>query len=383
MKKNSPTACILPWIALDRNADTSDPAFAPCCLYQSQEKPKHEFEEYWNSNELKMIKQQMKDGQKPAGCWKCYNDETLGKKSMRQSVNESRLSPHEDLLDEDHNSVSNPIQIKLLAGASCNLACRMCQSHVSSKVYKVWESIGMPLKDPYKYDYASEQIIRQNAESVRYVDLMGGEPFYNKRIHELIAWLADNGHSKHITVYVTTNAMILNNKLVSDLKKFENVVVIVSLDAVGKKHEYIRPGAKWETIVENIEKLQANKLNVIIQPVLSAINILCLPELIDWCDRRKLHMTQMSLVHEPEALHPKNLPSALKPLVHKKFHLFIQDPSTDSSLAFIKKLDNHWNTKIYECMPEWKDVYNNNLAETRFEKDHDLYRRTLEHIKKI
>ena len=52
MKKITSTTCILPWMALDRNADTSDPAFAPCCLYQSEEKSKRSFSEYWHSTEL-------------------------------------------------------------------------------------------------------------------------------------------------------------------------------------------------------------------------------------------------------------------------------------------------------------------------------------------
>jgi len=382
MKKTTETTCILPWISLDRNADTSNPAFAPCCLYQSQDTPKHDFKEYWNSDELKQIRQQMTEGQKPAGCWKCYNDEDSGQKSMRQSVNESRLSPHIELIGAQDKDLK-PLQIKLLSGASCNLACRMCQSHVSSKVHKVWEDIGMPLKEPYKYDYASEEILRKNAESVRYLDLMGGEPFYHKRIVKLISWLADNKHAQHITVYVTTNGMILNDQLIADLKKFENVVIIVSLDAVGKKHEYIRPGAKWQTIVDNIARLQRNRLNVIIQPVISAINILCLPELMDWCKERKLHITQMSLVHEPSALHPKNLPGALKPLVDKQFSSLINEQSTNSSIEFIKKLDMYWNTKIYETMPEWKEVYDSNNYTTQLEKDHDLYRRTLAYIKEI
>ena len=381
MKNISKTTCILPWIALDRNSDTSKPAYAPCCLYQGKD-PKHDFAEYWNSAELQEIRTQMKAGQKPAGCWKCYNDEDLGKKSMRQSVNESRLMPHASLLDQEHTKLK-PLQVKLLAGASCNLACRMCVSHVSSKVHKVWESIGLPLKDPYRYDQDSENIIKQNADSVRYIDLMGGEPFYNKRVQNLIQWLVDGNHANHITVYVTTNAMLLDDRLISNLKQFENVVVIVSLDAVGKKHEYIRPGAVWETIVFNIEKLQRNKLNVLIQPVISAINILCLPELIEWCNKRKLHMTQMSLVHEPVPLHPKNLPSSLKPLVDTRFHSFIQEESTDSSIEFIKKLDSHWNTKIYDYMPEWRDVYVKQVEKNQMERDYDLYRRTLDHVGKI
>lgn len=381
MSYNKKTTCILPWISLDRNSDTSNPSFAPCCLYQSKE-PKHDFNEYWNGDELLQIRQQMSQGQKPLGCWKCYNDEEMGKKSMRQSVNESRLDLHYDLIGKESSELK-PLQIKLLAGASCNLACRMCVSHVSSKVYKVWEAIGLPVQDPYRYDETSEQIIRQNADTLRYLDLMGGEPFYNKRVQNLIQWLVDKGHAKHITVYVTTNAMLFNDALIDNLKQFENVVVIVSLDAVGRKHEYIRPGAKWNIIFENIQKLQRHRLNVIIQPTISAINILCLPELIDWCNDKKLHMTQMSLVHEPEALHPKNLPSVLKPLVDKRFWSFIDLNPTDSSLDFIKKLDNHWNTKIFDYMPEWKEVYEQNLQLDQIEKDYELYRRTLDYTQKI
>ena len=377
---NKTTTCILPWISVDRNVDSSDPVFSPCCLYQAQDNKPTNFSEYWDGKELQNVRQQMTEGKRPPGCWKCWNDEDSGKKSMRQSVNESRLRKHQDLINK-HNV--KPIQVKLLSGASCNLACRMCQSHVSSKVHKVWEDLGLPLQEPYRYDEESERIIRENADTVRYIDLMGGEPFYNKKVHNLIEWLANEGHAEHITVYVTTNAMLLNEKLISDLEKFEKVVVIVSLDAVGSKHEYIRPGASWQTIVSNIEKLQKCKFDVVIQPVISAINILCLPELERWCEARKLHMTQMSLVHSPEALHPKNLPSALKLKVDPKYSAFINEPMTDSSIDFIKKLDTYWNTKIYDSMPEWLDVYEGNHGDDTTEKDYGIYRKTLEQLKEI
>ena len=382
MSYNKNTTCILPWISLDRNADSSTPAFGPCCLYQHQSKESHSFEEYWHGKEIKEVRQQMRKGARPKGCWKCWTDEDTGKKSMRQSVNESRLKAHENLISQKDSEL-HPIQVKLLSGASCNLACRMCQSHVSSKVYKVWESIGMPVKEPYVYDSLSENIIRKYAKSIRYIDLMGGEPFYHKKVKSLIQWLVEEGHSTHITVYVTTNGMLLDDSLITNLKNFENVIVIVSLDAVGKKHEYIRPGANWNTIIQNIQKLRSNKLNVIIQPTISAINILCLPELFDWCKKEKLHMTQMCLVHDPEQLHPKNLPKQLKHLVDKRFNSFITDDMTESSLEFIKKLDAHWNTKIYDFIPEWKDVYNGAQNLDTLEKDYEVYRRTLEYIKKV
>ena len=116
---NKKNLCILPLISLDRNADTSNPSFAPCCLYQSK-KEFHDFDEYWSSSELADLKKEMLNGKRPSGCWKCWHDEDAGKKSMRQSVNESRLEPHVDYIEKDFKK---PLQVKLLAGASCNLAC--------------------------------------------------------------------------------------------------------------------------------------------------------------------------------------------------------------------------------------------------------------------
>ena len=149
MPDNKKNLCILPWISLDRNADTSTPSFAPCCLYQG-EKQYHGFEEYWNSDELKKLRHDMLEDQKPKGCWKCWNDEDRGKKSMRQSVNESRLRPH-IAVTSMANSEIEPLQIKLQAGASCNLA------------HKVWQEIGMETLEQRRYDDVSDHLIRDNA----------------------------------------------------------------------------------------------------------------------------------------------------------------------------------------------------------------------------
>ena len=117
MSYNKNTTCILPWINLDRNADSSTPAFGPCCLYQHQSKESHSFEEYWHGKEIKEVRQQMRKGARPKGCWKCWTDEDTGKKSMRQSVNESRLKAHENLISQKDSEL-HPIQVKLLSGAS-------------------------------------------------------------------------------------------------------------------------------------------------------------------------------------------------------------------------------------------------------------------------
>ena len=124
-------------------------------------------------------------------------------------------------------------------------------------------------------------------------------------------------------------------------------------------------------------------MDVIIQPVISAINILCLPELEDWCRKEQLHMTQKSLVHNPEQLHPKNLPTVLKKYVDKKYSALINEQPSDSAVDFIQKLDKHWNTDITDFMPEWQEVFHNNNEKTQLEKDYDLYQRGLAFVNTI
>ena len=46
-------------------------------------------------------------------------------------------------------------------------------------------------------------------------------------------------------------------------------------------------------------------------------------------------------------------------------------------------MDAYWNTKIYDVMPEWKEVYEQDAGKDRLEQDYDLYRRTLAHAREI
>ena len=344
------TLCILPFISLDRNTDSTNIPPATCCLYQAQSKTAETFEQYWHSDEIVSVRSQMLQGEQPKGCWKCFHEESLGKTSMRQSVNSGRLDAHKTSLTThpDH-----PVQVKMLAGATCNLACRMCVGHVSSKVNTVWQAIGRPSQDPYKYDQQADQYIRNNAQHIAYIDLMGGEPLYHKKLIALLKFLVDSNNANHITLYLTTNGMLIKDEIKNLLLKFKKVVSIFSLDGVGVVHEYIRPGSEWQTIIDNMSTLRLfENIDVLVQPTISVLNILRLPELDQWCKDNNYHMTQKCLVHDPIELHPKQLPIELREKVHSNYKKFLET-KTYPALGFIKQLDEHWGTNIKTAMPEW------------------------------
>ena len=58
--------------------------------------------------------------------------------------------------------------------------------------------------------------------------------------------------------------MFYNEKLVELLKSFKDVVLIISLDGIGKVHEYIRPGCDFNLVESNITKFRDDGINVLV-----------------------------------------------------------------------------------------------------------------------
>lgn len=361
----SQNICILPFISVDKNSDLPEHSYSPCCLYQPKSKSFYDVAEYWNSSEMQGVRKQMLKGERPAGCWKCYKEEDIGKISMRQSVNDGRLQSHSNALTIQP---SKPLQIKLVSGASCNLACRMCESHISSRVNQVWKAIGRPTQSMYQYDDQTDNYIRQHASDLQYVELMGGEPFYHKKVIALLNFLVQQKHSDHITLFVVTNGMLLSQNIMDLLSSFQKVVVRVSIDGLGKVHEYIRPGSDWQTIITHMDNMRkfAN-IDVLVQPTVSVLNILRLPELDDWCGEEGFNIAHHCLVYNPEELNPKQLPLELREQVHNRYEKYLE-PKTYPCLPFISQLDKHWQTNIKETMPEWNIDTKDNI-----ELEYQLY----------
>ena len=81
MFKDRKNICILPFISMDRNPYDEGLPAGPCCMYQQQQKKIYDFKTYWQSDELKKLRQEFRDDKRPKGCWKCFEMEDKGKKS--------------------------------------------------------------------------------------------------------------------------------------------------------------------------------------------------------------------------------------------------------------------------------------------------------------
>lgn len=351
--------CVLPWMSIDRNVDTDTPHLAPCCWYEKQlPDPLNNWDSYMKSDELVTLRREFKEGKKPKGCQRCWYDEDNGKESMRQRVNQGRLEEHKQQINlPEELFYGLPTQVKFGSGNNCNLACRMCLPQLSSGVTKVWEAIGRQILPDYGYDEKADNYIRRNIDVLSYIDCIGGEPFYNKKFIELIDFIIEQDASKHITLFVNTNGLLITDKMIDKLKYFKEAVIMVSLDAIGKGYEYIRVGSSWNAVSDNVCRLKENGITVMIGSTYSVLSLCEQHELRTWCTIIDIPMTQGQIVHQPEELDPSNLPEELyRYLIDDDLLNYVKSDVKLDCIPFIKQLDDYWGTNITDYMPYWDAV---------------------------
>lgn len=138
---------------------------------------------------------------------------------------------------------------------TCNLQCRMCNPAASS----IWEQKITPefTSDWYRKEktgwHKDIDIIYENLKDAKYLKFTGGEPFLIPQVWKVLDYCIENGLERGIKLEFTTNGTQIVQ--LEKLKKFKNVEILVSIDAIGDRFEYIRPGASWEVVMTNTLKL--------------------------------------------------------------------------------------------------------------------------------
>ena len=201
-----------------------------------------------------------------------------------------------------------------------------------------------------------DEYIRSHADQLQYIEVLGGEPMFNKRFFELLDHLIQTQHSKNITLFVITNGTIYTLAMREKFLKFKKVVFVVSVDGTGLVNDYQRWPSRWSKIRNNLQKF-ADDFDVSIMPTVTAVNIIHLGKLYDFCQRNKYVVNNAVLVdHWPQLL-PKNLPKQLKHKVPLAFRqLTIGDGDTGSLIQFIARWDTQRKISIKDYLPEWQSL---------------------------
>ena len=220
-------------------------------------------EEIVHGKLAKEIRQCIVDNKWHKACYQCKEIETVGGRSERTAV-----------LDYDFEKFYNATvdtfkleKIDLRWTNLCNLTCTYCYEAFSSN----WASL-KGIKINANKDEAEEKVfnfINNNKETIISINLLGGEPLLQKQNATLFDILPNKNY------YILTNLSvdIEKNKLIHKLLDMPNVQWGISFENIGKKFEYVRHGAKWETLVKNLRFLHNHlKTQINVHPLYSIYN---------------------------------------------------------------------------------------------------------------
>ena len=285
----SGTFCSLAWTSLGMNPHGR---VKVCGRSQANVKnpslKKMSIEEAWNSDYYKKIRLDMLEGKKNSNCERYYIQETLGGLSKRM---ESNLMT--EFLEEDarHLTKKNgavdiaPRHIDLRVGNICNLKCVHCWTGNSSKWYEdsllldKYENTQNLKIDNSWISYKGEiwTYIKKHIRQIKLLSFLGGEPFASSSHNWFLHWLIENKHT-HLSLKYVTNGTLINNDFIEKLKKFKNVTLGISLDAIGKRIEWLRYPTQWSKLEKNLVDLSSSGLDMYFSWTAYNTNIFTLPE---------------------------------------------------------------------------------------------------------
>ena len=339
----------------------------------------HSVTELLDSSWMANLRQQFRDGQKPAACDTCWNRENSGLDS-RRTLSEYKLENVYDLIDWENEG-----QLLYFGGGTgniCNLKCRICSGEFSSSIaseelqqlphsdrkvspYHALIESGKWAMDPKFWDQ-----LKQHSTTIKNFELLGGEPLLLKQNIEFLNFLVTSKLSQQTILYITTNGTDISS-IIPFADKFKRLEITVSVDNINEKFELERYGAKWDNVANNIQRLiSLPTVKIGISTVVSIQNVYYILEFLDWINSINVNSTYFYYISDPDYQSINKLTSTAKKLVldkltaihNHKYQSHIDDiveiinisPGSDG-LEFVKqmkRLDQIRNQDFSKTHPE-------------------------------
>lgn len=258
-------------------------AYNQCCLSTTPlQFVEQDSIDWTSSKDFKNIRSINNQGSWLPGCWECENVEKLGMKSFRQSMIEK--------LGVDQN-LSGPKRIDLLFDRSCNLACRICGPHSSTTWIKLLKDNNIPFTSPpetYNINRIKHLLKDLDLSHLRMVQFCGGETLLGNTYWQVAEFLADIvPHAKYNLElgFQTNGTQPIDPKWYPVIDKFRLVKLMISIDGIKEKFEYLRWPAGWNKTVDNITTLRdtlPSNVMFFVQETTCSLNLLHLGEVGHW-----------------------------------------------------------------------------------------------------
>jgi len=301
--------------------------------------------EIWNSSELKDLRRQLLNDERPVGCRSCWDMEDSGVRSTRLQTaidyeKIMNLEKAKDAISEDYSMPEEYLKsIEIRFDNICNLMCRHCSPDYSSK-WEVAVKRDTKLHDKMiqfgtfrksnSHINLNQKIIDEigNPMSSNLIEIMlaGGEPLYHEKHYDFIKSILPNANNIKLSYNSNLTTLYYKGDSILDLwKYFKKVDLRVSIDGDPSCYHYVRAHSGLSTIEKNINLVQQlSNTRVSATCTTSLLNITRLVSIIEYFLSLGAYF-HASIVQYPRALNPKLLPLELKKKITTEWSNWISD----------------------------------------------------------
>jgi organic radical activating enzyme len=294
------TVCDLKWNYPIFNMERGE--FRSCCRTPSNKITEESLQKFGidafsNSDREKQERLDLINGVKIKPCQSCWNLENKDMKSPRhtnerfhwfmkkQQVIPNELEYSDDTLLKyldsikhlDHPALKSttPYMVEISLGNTCDMKCMYCSHHYSTQwatekikygeITQLQYDREFPKAPPSFNDKFWEWFDEIGRHHLMRVGIIGGEPLimpeFYKFVEKLIDSVSQITRKNKMIFWIVTNMNTPPNYLEKLLKFFPrltevfDIELLVSLEATGKKAEYIRNGLSWDRLERNLDKI--------------------------------------------------------------------------------------------------------------------------------
>jgi hypothetical protein len=422
--------------------------FRSCCRTPSRPVSEEQLQEkginaFLNSDHLIQSRMDLIKGIRHDDCKTCWKLEDQGMKSPREPDNFRYFMGREGLLSRDNNSIEQakeelskinsldhkflnakrPYMMEISLGNTCDLKCMYCNHHYSTQWATESIKLGEITQEQYDREFPAppesfestmwqwfDQVGRFN---IHRINIIGGEPLIIPKFYEYLDIMKEKlAPLKSIRTVKPTLCIVTNlNTPPNYFKRFLesitgitdifNLEVLVSMESLGSRAEYIRNGINWKRFESNVDQLFAKKdvkFNVGFLMTISALSVATTKTFVEYAtELSKKHDRpvglKQNLINFPRYQSPMILPPSFAKYIDEAVEYMEQHVDAmpdvedfhgryDQYIIFLKKLsdtlkthtDNyaivrrefyHWFTEynrrrdldLVETFPEYKDFF--------------------------
>jgi len=271
-----------------------------CCGHMVKPQGFDDIDQLHNSEWIESLKDKLSKDQWPDECIRCKQTEEMGQGSIRLNA----IETHNRQLKEDYLIVGGTLD------NTCNSACQTCNSGLSTLIGKLDKTNKVVDNTSKFWDLPQDRIV--------HLDINGGEPSVSQNYQQVLKNLPPD----LTNIRVNTNCASILHELTDIANSGVRVTVTVSLDGIGKVHDYLRWPIAWDKFYKNLMVYKSMPVELNTWTTVSALNIGDFANILAFVETHKIDHS-WALLDSPAPFNVKykntytevDVPDVIKPLV--------------------------------------------------------------------